>query len=214
MDFATLKQKSKADIKGKIGVLFVITLVLSLISIAASAVSAIIPVVGSIIPILVAPALTLSLVRVYLMVVRSKEIKVNDAFCGFKDFWGAFKVVFLTGLYTFLWSLLFVIPGIIKTLSYSLATYIYSDNPEMGANDCISMSKDWTDGFKGKIFLYTLYYSLLFTLGAFTLGIAYIWIIPYTNAHFANVYETIKAKNLPPVAEAPAEEAPAEEAAE
>jgi uncharacterized membrane protein len=147
------------------------------------------------------------------MVVRSKEVKAADAFCGFKDFWGAFKVIFLTGLYTFLWSLLFFIPGIIKTCAYSLSMYIYSDNPEMGANECITRSKEWTDGYKGKIFLYTLYYSLLVFLGAFTLGIAYIWIIPYIYAHFTNVYETIKAKNLPPVVEAPAEEAVAEEAA-
>jgi uncharacterized membrane protein len=81
----------------------------------------------------------------------------------------------------------------------------------MGANDCIARSKEWTEGYKLKIFVYALYYSLLFFLGAFTLGIAYIWIIPYTNAHFANLYEEIKKINLPPVAEqTPATETPAE----
>ena len=86
MDFATLKQKSKADIKGKIGVLFVISLILGLISAGASALSSIIPVVGPIISVLITPAFTLSLIRVFLMVVRSEEVQVSDAFCGFKDF--------------------------------------------------------------------------------------------------------------------------------
>lgn len=212
MDFSTLNQKSKDNVKGKIGILFLISLIIGLVSLGAGFLLGLIPEIGSLISaIVVTPALSLSLIRVYLMVVRGQEVKAGDAFCGFNNFWGAFKVTFLVGIYTFLWSLLFVIPGIIKSIEYSLAMYIYSDNPTMGANDCIARSKEWTEGYKLKIFVYALYYSLLFFLGAFTLGIAYIWIIPYTNAHFANLYEEIKKINLPPMAEqTPATETPAE----
>ena len=108
MNRAELKAMAKAQIKGKIGILFVITLLVGLIGGALNA----IPVVGSIASLVLSPALVLSLVRVYLNIIKDiKQPEVSDAFSGFDDFLAAFKVQLLVAVYTFLWSLLFIIPG-------------------------------------------------------------------------------------------------------
>ena len=131
MDRAELKAAAKEQIKGKIGILFVISLIISLISGAAGALLSLIPVVGPIIAaVVVTPAFTLSMVRIYLLVMRYTKVEVGDAFYGFTDFWSAFKLTFLVGLFTFLWSLLFYIPGIIKAISYSMSSTFWQKTPE------------------------------------------------------------------------------------
>ena len=231
MNRAELKQKAKEQIKGKIGILFLITLIIGAISSVASVLLSFIPGVGSLVAsIIITPAFSLSLVRVYLMVIRYQNVKAGDAFCGFDDFWSAFKVTFLVGLFTFLWSLLFVIPGIIKSISYSMSMYILADNPGKSALECIDESKKMTEGHKAELFVLSLSFLGWIYLGVFTLGIAYIWALPYMSATFANAYESLKitpvftAPATEPIAETPelveettdneAEEAPATETEE
>ena len=117
-------------------------------------------------------------------------------FYGFKDLWCAFKVQFLTGLFTFLWSLLFVIPGIIKALSYSMSTYILAENPGMPALEAIERSKKMMDGHKADLFVLGLSFIGWALLGSITLGIAYIWIIPYVSTTYVNFYNQIKGEGI------------------
>ena len=194
MDRKQLKKQAKAQIKGKIGVLFLISLIIALISVAAGTVLSIIPVVGPIIAtIIITPAFALSTVRVYLMVVRGTKPAGKDAFCGFDDFFSAFKVGFLVGLYTWLWSLLFIIPGIVKSYAYSMSMYILADNKGKGARACIAESCKMTKGHKAEIFWLQLSFIGWILLSPFTLCILDIWLIPYMSAAMANVYETLKA---------------------
>ena len=193
MDRVALKTKAKAQIKGKIGILFVITLVIGIVSALASVVLGLIPVVGSFLAsIIVTPAFTLSMVRVYLLVIKDQKPEVKDAFSGFDDFWSAFKVTFLVGLFTFLWSLLFIIPGIIKSISYSMSMFILAENKGKSALDCINESKQMTEGHKAELFVLALSFIGWILLGSLTLGIAYIWVIPYMEATFANAYQSLK----------------------
>ena len=108
MNRAQLKAAAKSQITGKIGILFVITLIIGLISFVAGLILSLIPGGGLVASIIITPAFSLSLVRVYLNVIKGEYPKASDAFDGFDDFWSAFKVTFLVGLFTFLWSLLFV----------------------------------------------------------------------------------------------------------
>lgn len=205
MNRAELKAKAKEQIKGKIGILFVITLIIAVVSAVAGWILGMIPIVGSLAStIIVTPAFSLSVVRVYLMLTRGKAPEVKDAFSGFDDFWAAFKVTFFVGLFTFLWSLLFVIPGIIKSLSYSMSTYVLAENKGKPALECIKESKAMMEGHKTELFVLSLSFIGWMLLGVITLGIAYIWVIPYMSATSANFYEAIK----PAVAN---EEAPAAE---
>ena len=202
MDRKQLKAQAKEQIKGKIGVLILVTLIIGAISGAATALANLIPGGGLIISIIVTPAFALSTIRVYLMVVRGLTPSAKDSFSGFDDFFAAFKVTFLVGLYTFLWSLLFIIPGIVKSYSYSMSLYILSDNKGKGARECIKESKAMTEGHKMELFVLDLSFIGWFLLGSLTCGIAYLYVIPLYNTTRANAYEALK-----PVVEVPFETA-------
>ncbi len=192
MNRAELKAAAKSQIKGKIGILFLIALIMGLISGVAGAILSFIPfgsLVGSII---ITPAFALSLIRVYLNVVKGNHPEVRDAFCGFDDFWAAFKVLFLVGLFTFLWSLLFIIPGIIKSFSYSMSMYILAENKGKPALECINESKAMTEGHKMDLFVLGLSFIGWAFLCAITFGIAGIWVMPYMEATYTNVYNSLK----------------------
>ena len=201
MNRAELKANAKAQIKGKIGVLFLITLIIGLISGAASAVLNLIPGGSLVASIIITPAFTLSIYRVYVNLFKGAAPQVKDAFCGFDDFWAAFKVTFLVGLFTFLWSLLFIIPGIIKSLSYSMSLYILAENKGKAALECINESKAMTNGYKGELFLLGLSFIGWLLLTAVTFGIAYIWVGPYMQATYIHAYQLLKSRVEAPAAE-------------
>lgn len=192
MNRAVLKAQAKEQIKGKIGILFLIALIIGLISGAAGSLLALIPGGAIVAAIIITPAFSLSLIRIYLSVANGVTPEVKDSFSGFDDFWCAFKVTFLTGLFTYLWSLLFVIPGIIKSISYSMSMYILAENKGKPALECINESKAMTNGHKGELFVLSLSFIGWILLGAITLGIAYIWIVPYMQATFTNAYNSLK----------------------
>ncbi len=209
MNRAELKANAKAQIKGKIGILFVITLIIGVISGVAGLALGLVPGGAIAVAVIVTPAFALSMIRVYLNVVNGATPAAGDSFSGFDDFWSAFKVNFLVGLFTFLWSLLFVIPGIIKSFSYSMSMYILAENKGKSARECIEESKKMTDGHKMDLFVLGLSFIGWALLGAVTLGIVYIWALPYMQTTYANAYYYLKSLNAPeiePVAEAPVSE--------
>ena len=192
MDRKELKAQAKAQIKDKIGVLIAVTLIIGAISAGASLVANLIPGAGLIVSIIVTPAFALSTHRIYLMVVRGMSPEVKDSFSGFDDFFSAFKVTLLVGLYTFLWSLLFIIPGIVKSYAYSMSLFILADNKGKSARECIRESVEMTDGHKGELFVLDLSFIGWHLLGALTCGLAYLYVTPLVNATKANFYEGIK----------------------
>lgn len=203
MNRAELKAKAKEQIKGKIGILLVISLIIAALSALVTLVVGLIPYVGKVIaPIVVAPAFSLSLVRVMLGITAGTEPKVGDAFCGFDDYWSALKLHLLSGLYIFLWSLLLVIPGIIKTYAYSMSVYILAENKGKSARECIKESVAMTMGYKVDLFVLGLSFIGWGLLSCITFGIALIWVMPYMQATYANAYNLLKSKVVPCVEEA------------
>ena len=192
MNRAELKASAKSQIKGKIGILFLITFLIALISGVAGFILSFVPGGSLIVSIIITPAFTLSLIRVYLNLCKGGRPSAGDAFCGFDDFWSAFKVTFLVELFTFLWSLLFVIPGIIKTISYSMSTYILAENKGKPALECINESKAMTNGHKMDLFVLGLSFIGWVFLCVITLGIASIWVMPYMQATYTNAYNSLK----------------------
>jgi uncharacterized membrane protein len=203
MNFAELKTKAKAQIKGNIGILFLITLIIAVLSGVATWLIGLIPVVGAILaPWVVAPAFALSTIRIYLSLTAGMKPTAGDAFCGFDDYWAAIKVTFLVGLFTFLWSLLFIIPGIVKSYAYSMSTYILAENKGKSARECINESKAMTNGYKGELFLLGLSFIGWLLLCAVTFGIAGIWVYPYMQATYTNAYQLLKSRVEAPAADA------------
>lgn len=108
-----------------------------------------------------------------------------------------FKISFLRSIYTLLWSLLFFVPGIVKSFSYSQAVYIYRDDLRAGrdiksANDYITASRKLMNNNKGQLFV--LYLSLIgwFLLSFITLGIAGLFVLPYTLSISASFYIALR----------------------
>lgn len=145
--------------------------------------------------IIVNPALTLGRVMLIQKIAAQPDepVKASYVLKGFRHFWGAFKVQFFSGLFFYLWCLLFYFPGIIKAFSYSQAMYIYAENPDMGALAAISRSKMMMRGRKFDFFtLIILSFYPWILLAPFTLGILYVWLIPYMELTAINFYNYAK----------------------
>lgn len=98
---------------------------------------------------------------------------------------------FLQSIYVLLWSLLFIIPGIIASYSYSMTEYILADYPELSASEAISRSKQMMDGNKWRLFCLQFSFIGWDILCAFTLGIGNLWLTPYKQAATAVFYREV-----------------------
>ena len=183
-----LKNAAKEQIAGKIGILFLMMLIIFAIAFACG----FIPFIGSIASFVITPALSLGLCIVYLKLTKKEEIAVGDLFSGFNNTGRALWLNILVAVFTWLWSLLFVIPGIIKSYSYSMAFYILADHPELTAREALAKSKEMMNGHKWDLFVLQLSFFWWYLLVGVTFGIASIYVVPYMSATTANFYNSIK----------------------
>ena len=103
------------------------------------------------------------------------------------------KTAFLTDLFIWLWSLLFIVPGIIKSYQYRLVPYIMSENPEMSFRDAQAESARLMNGNKWKTFVLDLSFIGWDILSIFTWGLLEIFFVaPYKASTHAALYESIK----------------------
>lgn len=89
-----------------------------------------------------------------------------------------------------------IIPGIIASISYSLAQYIMLDEPNLSPMDCIRKSKEMMKGHKGECFCLALSFIGWIILGIFTLGILYFWLVPYMSVTMCNFYNKLKGDKV------------------
>ena len=118
---------------------------------------------------------------------------VKDLFSEFERFGQGFLQNFLRGLYIALWSLLFVIPGIVKQYAYAMTPFIMAENPDMTANEAITASRELMDGHKGELFTLDLTFIGWDLLAALTLNLGHLALNPYKNAAYAAFYKDITA---------------------
>lgn len=103
------------------------------------------------------------------------------------------KVMFYYDLYIILWSLLFLIPGIVKSYEYRMLPYILADNPEIEKDEAFKLSKEMMKGNKWKMFVLDLSFILWNILGGMTFGIVNIfWTYPYRFLTSAALYDNLK----------------------
>ena len=129
--------------------------------------------------------------------VRDEETNTGDLFAGFSNSFGkCLGVYVLTLVYTFLWTLLFFIPGIIKSFSYSMAMYILKDNPELSSDEAITASRKMMKGHKWELFVLQLSFIGWHLLGMLTFGILHIFFIgPWLSLTVAEFYSKLKENN-------------------
>ena len=103
--------------------------------------------------------------------------------------------MFLMNLYISLWTMLFVIPGIIKTYEYLMVPYIIAENPEMDRREAFAISKRMMDGEKWNAFVLTLSFLGWLMLDLLTCGIlGLLFVTPYIHATYAELYTYNKIK--------------------
>lgn len=105
------------------------------------------------------------------------------------------KIMFLRRLYIALWSLLLIVPGIVKTYEYRMIPYILAENPDMDAKEVFAISKKMMDGNKWAAFVLDLSFLGWALLGAVTCGIvAIFWVNPYIQMTNAELYVALKER--------------------
>jgi len=128
-----------------------------------------------------------------LAIARKESAKLEMIFYGFKHYGKTLGLYLLITLFTLLWMLLLIIPGIIAAISYSLAFFLMADDPTIGMMEAIDKSKKMMYGYKWKYFCLGLRFIGWILLGILSFGIGFLWIVPYIQISFAKFYDDVKA---------------------
>ncbi len=124
--------------------------------------------------------------------VRNTDLSFERLFDGYKDFTRIFLTILLVYLYTILWSLLLLVPGIIKSYSYAMTYFILKDEPELKNNGAIEKSMKMMEGHKMELFLLDLSFIGWALLSILTLGLGILLLYPYWLTARAHFYEDLK----------------------
>ncbi|MGD9887207.1 MAG: DUF975 family protein [Bacilli bacterium] len=145
-------------------------------------------------PFIIIGPLCAGLFLMTLNIVRKQPLKVEMIFSKFSEFGRYLVWYLLSSIYTFLWSLLFLIPGFVKSYSYALAPYLMLDNPELAGQDAITKSRELMNGHKMDLFLLDLSFIGWIILSMFTFGILLLWIMPRMLVARAEFYNRLVGK--------------------
>lgn len=145
--------------------------------------------------IIVGGPLFYGLCRISVNLVKGKnEINIGELFCGFSEKMGqSILLTLMTGLFTFLWSLLFIVPGIVKAYSYAMAPFLLQDDPEKDWYQCLNESKEMMRGHKWQLFCLDLSFIGWELLGLLCCGVGIIFVYPYQITARANFYLALLA---------------------
>ena len=124
-----------------------------------------------------------------------EQADFNLLFSKFDAFGTGFAQRFLRGLYTTLWSLLFIIPGIIKGYAYAMTPFILAEHPNLTASQAIKLSEQMMDGHKSELFILELSFIGWALLAALTMNLGNIFLNPYQNAAHAAFYRQLQIEN-------------------
>ena len=131
----------------------------------------------------------------FFMASREQDPELRNIFHAFTSgsYFNVMKSMFLMELYTGLWGLLFVIPGIIKHYEYFFVLYLLSENPAMETKRAFELSTDMSNGRKWDIFVMELSFFGWYLLGALCCGIGVFFVSPYYEASMAELYAASRA---------------------
>lgn len=146
--------------------------------------------------IIIGGAVTSGYAKFNLELVDRRNARFHHIFSQFDRIGAGFCMQFLRALYTFLWTLLLVIPGIIAVYRYSMTPYIMLEHPEYGANEAIRYSKELMRGNKWRLFCLQFSFIGWALLSLLTLGIGFLWLTPYVEASNAAFYREITGRNV------------------
>ncbi|MDE0966969.1 MAG: DUF975 family protein [Flavobacteriaceae bacterium] len=187
-----IMSEARASLNGKWPLAIGTFLILLLISMGA----ALIPLAGQIIGILIAGPLAVGGAYFALNIVRDQVAQTDDLFFSFNNnLSNSILAYLLVVAFALIGFVLLIIPGVIVALALSQTWFILAENPSMDSYDAIMRSKKMMDGYKFKLFKIQLRLLGLGLLCLLTLGIGFLWLIPYQYVVYAKFYEEVKAAN-------------------
>ena len=142
-----------------------------------------IPIVGWIGGLIIGGPLMLGWAVFFLSLSRRQDAQLSQLFEGFQNFTRALVTYLLMILFILLWTILLVIPGIVAALSYSQTFFILAENPQMEGMDVLRKSKAMMRGNRWKLFFLFWRFFGWFLLGILSLGIGFLWIMPYMQTY-------------------------------
>ena len=153
-----------------------------------------IPFIGSIAWFVVTGPFVVGLAIFSLSIARGKDARVEQIFDGFKKFEKALIAYLLMVVFVLLWMLLLIIPGIIASFAYSQTFYILADDDTIEPLEALKKSKEMMYGYKWKLFSLFLWFFLLSLLCILTLGIGFLWLMPYMQVTLAHFHLDLKGE--------------------
>jgi uncharacterized membrane protein len=153
-----------------------------------------IPVLGAVASLILTGPFQLGITKFMLSISRNNEPRIEQIFEGFNDFTRSMQTYLRMILIVILWLLLLIIPGIIAAYSYSMTFYILADDQDISAKEALAKSKAMMDGRKMDLFLLSLSFIGWGLLCLLTLGIGFLWLIPYINVSTAKFYQDLKGE--------------------
>lgn len=194
-----LKQQAKESMEGKWGNIIGIILLYLGISFLTGLILGIIGIENkiftNIVSLIISALFQFGYLSFFLKISRNEEVEVEELWSKIKMFLPYILASAIVGFFTTLWTLLLIIPGIIASIRYSMIYFIMLDNPEMSAMEALNESKRIMDGHKMQYFKLIVSFLGWIILGIFTLGILYVWLIPYMTVTQCNFYNQIKNTN-------------------
>ncbi|PLR75613.1 hypothetical protein CU633_20170 [Bacillus sp. V3-13] len=216
MTISEIKKSALKSLQGKWGLAVLLTFLLFLVNSLASSVVEIIlsggftnwlwqeqtppaaDIVNIIITIVLLPP-TIASTWFYLNLSRSEDAKISHVFAIYKNGKTSLKIIgasILVFIFILLWSLLLIIPGIIKAIAYSQTFFLLKDHPEYTVLEAITESRRRMKGYKWKYFLMNLSFIGWGILAVLSLGIGFLWLSPYISAANATFYNELIGSTL------------------
>lgn len=170
------------------------TLVLIVVSGICSGLMSFVPVVGGLVAaFLLTPASWAYQATILRNYRGGDEFEISGLLEGYQnDFQRLFTTLGLKLIYVYLWTLLLIIPGIIKAYAYAMTEFILEDDDEVSNNEAIERSMQMMEGHKMELFLLDLSFIGWYILSILTLGIGFLWLSPYMKSARAAFYEDLK----------------------
>lgn len=205
MNRKEIKEEAKKKLQGNLWLLFKPFLIMILISIVLEGLGAsidldsyvknelttgqsIIGFVGGIITTIIG----IGYIKYVLDFSRGKNPQLKDLFYFFKKWYVVLAISILISIFTFLWTLLLIIPGIVAAISYSMAFFVFIDDENIDPPKAIKRSKELMNGYKADYFVFCLSFIGWGLLVAITAGIALIYVAPYTQVATCIYYDKLK----------------------
>jgi uncharacterized membrane protein len=151
---------------------------------------------GSLISLIISGPLMLGMAIFSISIARKKEARLEQLFDGFKRFGKSLVAYLLIVIFTLLWTLLLIVPGIIAGISYSQIFFILADDESTSAKEAMKKSKQMMYGYKWKYLCLGFRFFGWGLLSILTLGIGFLWLFPYMYVSMAKFYDDISGKSV------------------